>query len=83
MRDNSSQGKMCFIHFHSVNIKEIWTDLAHTNSQQGARINAIFRKVSWKYFNRNSYYHKNILKTSGLLWASKSCNVILEFYFKQ
>ena len=46
MRDNSSQGKMYFIHFHSVNIKEIWTDLAHTNSQQGARINAIFRKVS-------------------------------------
>ena len=26
---------------------------------------------------------KNIVKTSRLLQASKSCNVVLEFYFKQ
>ena len=26
-----------------------------------------------------SYYHKNILKTSALLWATKSCYGILKF----
>ena len=26
-----------------------------------------------------SYYHKNILKTSGFLWASKSCDFIQGF----
>ena len=53
MNDNSSQGKIYFIHFHSVNVKENWMHLALKNSWPGARINVVFR-LSWKYFNRIS-----------------------------
>ena len=43
MNDNSSQGKMYFILFHSVNVKGNWTHLAQNNSRPGAKINTIFR----------------------------------------
>ena len=43
MNDGSSQGKIAFIYFHSVNIKGNWTHLAEKHSQPGVKINAIFR----------------------------------------
>ena len=50
MSDNSSQRKMYFIWFHSVNVKRNLTHLAHKNSRPGASMNTVFR-LSWKYFN--------------------------------
>ena len=51
MDDNSSEGKIAFVQFHSVNVKGYWTHVAEKNSQPGAKITTIFR-LSYKYFNR-------------------------------
>ena len=42
MDDNSSEGKIAFVQFHSVNVKGYWTHLAEKNSQPGAKITTIF-----------------------------------------
>ena len=62
MNKNSSRDKMPFSQFHCVNVKENWTHLVEKNSQSGAKIITKFRQIM-KIFK--SYYHKNILKTSG------------------
>ena len=51
INDSSSEGKMSFVSFHSVNVKGTWPHLTEKNSQPGATITTIFR-LSWKYFNR-------------------------------
>ena len=43
MNNSSSERKVFFISFHSVNVKENWTHLAEKNSQPGAKITTIFR----------------------------------------
>ena len=55
--------------FNFIPQKGNWTHLAEKNSQPGGKFTTIFNIFK-------SYHHKNILKTSVLLWASKSCYVI-------
>ena len=50
MNDNSSEGKIFFVYFHSVNVRENCTHQAEKNSRPGAQITTILR-LSWKYFN--------------------------------
>ena len=73
MNDNSSEWKISFVYFHSINVKGNWTHLTEQNSRPGAKITTIF-KLSWKYFNR--IIIKNIFKASVLLWTSRLCCVI-------
>ena len=40
---NSSEVKMSFVEFHSLNVKENWAHLAEKDSRPGAKIAAIFR----------------------------------------
>ena len=42
MNDNSPEGKISFVLFHSVNVKENWTHLAEKNPQPGAKVTTIF-----------------------------------------
>ena len=42
MDDNSSEGNIAFVPFHSVNVKGNWTHLAEKNSLPGAKITTIF-----------------------------------------
>ena len=43
MNDNSSEGKMSFDEFHSVNVKRNWAHLAEKNWEQEVKITATFR----------------------------------------
>ena len=43
MNGSSSRGKISFILFNFVNVKENWTHLPEKNWQSGAKINTILR----------------------------------------
>ena len=42
MNDNSSEEKVSFVSFHSVNVKRNWPNLAENNSRPGAKITTTF-----------------------------------------
>ena len=60
MNDISSEEKISYVIFHSINIKGNWTDLTQKNSRSEAKVTTIFRLM--KVLD-----HENILKTSVLL----------------
>ena len=74
MNNNSSEGKMSFVEFHSVKVKGNWTHLAEKNSRPGDKIATAFSIM--KIFNR--IIIRNIL--NYLFYFEHQNHVILSYF---